>query len=348
MIDFPKNPEESEAEEDEVFQGIHVYSPQETQSIFQRFKAVAVHLFTGQDQKAEQQLNGRIHALQNTANQVLTALNQIKAELASEEDPDLINSLDAVVKPIVRDVERLQRKSAHPNSLAEQEDAAEHYSAWIERAQPWVHFLSTNLKDRKAIINAVVKHTIIASEEMVKRDLQVIKDYQNHKLAELATNNSDRSQLQKRLDIALSKHLADLSRLQRSEPAKVEDIGLKELEVWKERVETLREKLYNKSLEIVDDIFRDIHPILESKEEHDRVLLNLNRMAELEEDILQLQRDLRKHVLDEEDINARLEQYEKEINHFSKDLKETPELKERFLKAKHDLEVIRENMLKFG
>lgn len=343
MLDFQKNDDENE-------RPIHAtpFSREESRSLFQKFKAVAVLLFTGwQDTKAEHQLTGRIHALQNTANQVLADLNQLKTDLEQQADSDLLGSLDAVVKPIVRDVERIQRKVVSSQSLDERKDAAERYTQWIERARPWVHFLSANLKDRDAIIQAVVKHTIQTSEELVKRDLQVISDYQKHKLAELAADNGENRLLKNRLEQALSKHLEDLSRLQRSEPPKPGVTGLKELEVWKERIENLREKLYNKSLQIIDEIFAGIHS-KETKEQHDHVIANLSRIANIEEKINQLHRSLRKHVLDEDEIHACLDQLQKETRHILQELALTPELADRVYKVRNEIETIRENMLKFG
>lgn len=342
MIDFPSQDPQSEKEE----HPIHAtpLSQQENRTLFQKFKAVAVHLFTTQNSKSEHHLTGRIHTLQNTANQVLSELNQIKAELALGVDPDLLNSIDAVVKPIVRDIERIQRKVNHSRSIDEKEDAAKHYSQWIERARPWVHFLSTNLTDRKAIIHAVVRHTIQISEELVRRDLQVIQDYQNHKLAEMGKDDGERMLLKERIDQALSKQVEDLTRLQRSEPPKVDEIGLKELETWKERIENLREKLYNKALQIIDETFT----VKETKEQHDHVLSNLNRIAKIEEEVEQLQKALRKHVLDEEEIHATLDQIQNEIRNILLSIALTPELADRVRRVKNEIDAIRENFLKFG
>jgi len=342
MNDFPEE-KHSDTKEEKFIHATSI-SPKESVTVFQRFKTLAKQLFNPKEEslKVEMQLKGRIQALQQTASKVVSELTAIKEDLANQADPDLVGTIESVVNHHIRDIMRIEKKMARSSSIEEKIEAVERCSEWIDRAKPWVHLLGSQ-KDRHVIIQAVVKHTIHASEETIKRDLQVIKDYQEHKLVEMSQGDEGRSHIEKRLEEALRRPVDDLTTLLRNEPIE-EEVGLGELEAWKQKVDDLRKRYYNTSMNAIDGIFQDIHPSIETPEEHSQVVSNLARMAIIEEKLADLQASMKSPVYDEEEIGHSLEEQEKEVFILSKDITHTPEITERLFKVNYTLTEIRERL----
>lgn len=343
MINFPHDDGMKKTDQFGAEHPIHAtpISDKDNRTLFQKFKSLARNLFVAKPglPQTDMHLTGRIQKLQQTADEMLEKLNAIKDDLESQADPDLIGSIEAVVNQMIREVQRIQKGAPDPQNVEEQIDKAEKYSGWIERARPWFHLSSANLKDRSSIIHAVVRHAMHTTEEMIKRDLQVIQDYQQHKLSELSAGNGERKQFKNRLDesSSLARSIEDLTRLQRSEPG---EVSLDELETWKKTVDDLRIKFYNQSMNAIDNVFRNVHMETAPKEQ-ERVVSNLKRLASLEEGVMQLQSDLRARVYDEEDCYKLLEHLEKEIHVLEREIDLTPELLDRLNQARNALMIMR-------
>ncbi len=345
MTNFPEEEEFSDADKP-----IHATPfSQEELNIFQKFKTFARQLFFyGETSKTDLRLKGRIQALEQTANQVVSDLKAIKEDLENHADPDLVGTIETVVNQMIRDVTRIKRKTDSPKSVEEQIDTAERYTKWIERAKPWVHLFNNNLSDRTSIIQAVVKHTIHSSEEIIKRDLQVIKDYQEHKLVEITKDDQTREQLQRKLEAAITRPVENLTQLLHNNAKESSLNDLVDLESWKQEVDSLRKRFYNSSMNTIDSIFHDVHPAVESQEAHDRVLSNLNRIALLEDSVLHIQESLQSRVYeDEDDIRCQVEKHEKEVLSLAQELEHTPEIGDRLNSVQISLIYFRKTLGKF-
>lgn len=337
MIDFTHS--ENSSEDTQINEKF--VAKLEKLTVFQRFKFLAQEFFSP-SAKTDIKLAGRIQTLQQTASQVVSKLNVIKNDLEHHTDPDLIGSIETVVNHMIRDVMRIQKKTSDPKTVEEQIDAEERYTQWIDRATSWVHLFS-GLNDRDTIIQAVVKHAMHDSQEIIMRDLQVIKDYKDHKLIEIAQNENDKAELQKKIESELSGPVEDLTHLMNSE-METEPMNLEQLERWKQQIDVLRKKYYNSSMNTIDSIFQNIHPSAESKEEETHVISNLRILASLEEVIVDLQEMLKSSVYEEDEIISLLEQQEKEILTLSNELAYTPEIAGRIQEAKNALDAIRSKL----
>lgn len=325
-------------------------------TIFARFKSLASRLFmTGKDKpKTDHHITGRIQTLKDDARQVLDELNALKEDLERDTDPDLVKSIEAVVNPIIRDVQRLRRIQT-PTNVTEQMDAVRQYTQWIDRAKPWAYFFAHNLKNRSAIIQAVVSYTIRNSAEMIARDLQVIYDYEKHKLLEAQVSEEKRSELQQVIENDLSQLVKKLISLQHDIPKNIEKLTIKQLEPWKKRVARLREEYYNQSLQAIDKAISQVIPSslptaalnqssLE-REMHDHVILNLTRIVVLEESIVPLLEEVHaSEPLDPDsriEIATRLAPLEEDANLLHQELRLTPELADRLQAVQQMLDEVK-------
>jgi hypothetical protein len=309
------------------------------EKIFVRFKVFASRLFLSWEEKpkTDQRLTGRILNIKDDAVEVLQELNTIKKDLESEADPDLICSIEAVVNPIIRDVQKLQRKE-EPTSLEEQLKTLKEYTQWIDKAKPWASFFSHNLGNRTAVLQAVVKHSIKNSAEMIERDLQIIYDYEKHKLLESGVSTEEQIQLQQVIEKDLAKLVEKLSALQGDIPDHPEELSLKQLESWKTRVAKRREEYYNESLQAIDKAISSIAPqslalTVSEQSLNDHIVQNLSRIVTLETSIKPLLDEIEEsEPLDQGlriEFRTRLEPLEKDANLLHQELELTPELEER-------------------
>lgn len=311
--------------------------------IFARFKALAARLFlpTPPPPATDVHLSGRIQTLQDDAREMLEALTALKNELEFEADPDLTSSIEAVVNPIIRDVHRLQKYHA-PESVEERLVAVENYTQWIDRAKPWADFFSHHFKDRAAVIQAVINYTIRSASEMISRDMQIISDYQEHKLLEVADTDSEREQFKQAIEVELTDLITKLTTLQNDIPKQLEALSLKQLEDWKKRIAGQREEYYNLSLQAIDKAISSIAPVAlpssalaATQELHDHVVKNLTRIVILEETIVPLLQEIEHNQPLDQDLRqelaARLAPLENDVNLLHQELDLTPELAERLL-----------------
>jgi hypothetical protein len=309
------------------------------EKIFVRFKVFASRLFISWEEKpkTDQRLTGRILSIKDDAGEVLLKLNTIKKDLEIEADPDLICSIEAVVNPIIRDAQKLQRKE-EPTCLEEQLKTLKEYTQWIDKAKPWASFFSHNLSNRTAVLQAVVKHSIKNSAEMIERDLQVIYDYEKHKLLESGVSIEEQIQLQQLIEKDLAKLVQKLSSLQNDIPDHPEELSLKQLETWKTRVAKRREEYYNESLQAIDKVISTIAPIsltptTTEQTLNDHIVQNLSRIINLESSIKPLLNEIEEsEPLDQRlriEFRTRLEPLEKDANMLHQELELTPELEDR-------------------
>lgn len=311
------------------------------EKVFDRFKNLAAKLLFSKEEQAkiDHHLTGRILTLQDDAVEVLKELNTIKEDLEKEADADLISSIEEVVNPIIRDVQRLQRIK-EPDSVDAQLHTLKQYAQWIDRAKPWALFFSRNLSNRTAVIQAVVKHTIKNSAEIIERDLQVIHDYEKHKLIEANVSEEERQKLQHEIEKDLSVLIEKLTFLQYDTPKHPESLSLKQLETWKKKVASHREEYYNESLQAIDKVIAKMSPASitpgvspAETNLHDHVIRNLNRIVEIEQTIIPILDEIEKNEpLDSEmrkELNLRLAPLETHANLLHQELQLTPELEER-------------------
>lgn len=260
MIDFPRNDRLHPRPPSDTEHHLHVtrYPESVRTTVFERFKALAARLFLPEEKiQTDQRLTGRIQTLQNDVLNVLKELNAIKENLEKEADKDLIKLVEEVVNPIIREVQGLKRIEK-PTSLAEQLDAVQRYNQWINRAKPWADFFAYNLKNRSAVIQAIVSHAIQNSAEMIDKDLRHLEEYKKQRL--LKAPEEERAKLEEKIELKLSNLRQNLMDLRTNALFR---LSLSDLKSWKHKFVKDRGDYYQKSLDAIDEEVSDegtLHP----------------------------------------------------------------------------------------
>lgn len=206
---------------------------------------------------SERQLVGRIIELNQSASEVLNSLKMIKNDLKKDVDKDLYPFIEAVMKPMIRDVVRIQNCLHDDNAIYKQAEAFKRYSEWVDRAKLWVSLCSAK-KDKEAIIAAVIQHTIDDFSNIIERDKRLIEDYLDHVLEYIPLGEEDRKEiLSKQIRNALKPYLKSLVDLKKSP----KNLCLETLNEWKENSDKRRDRYYNAALQVVDNFVSDSIPI---------------------------------------------------------------------------------------
>lgn len=275
----------------------------------------------------ENKLTGRIYELQKTVNEVIDQLHLIKTELSQElGDQELYELVEAIVDPLILNVERIRKKSLAGES---EEMAYKRYTAWIDKAKIWVQIRSQS-KEKDLITNTVIRHTIESFHEIVDRDLQVIQDYENHMLETLFQDEkTNRDQTIERVQRKLEPYLESLTMLK----TRPKIHGIKELPEWKTKMNKLRETYFDGALHVIDEIVHDVLPLSKEIEEHDHLVGIFKRIADLEDALYGIKKEMDSADLSEVATKQiYLEQirvYDEELLLLSANLHLTPELGDR-------------------
>lgn len=255
------------------------------QGIFDRIKAKFPR-FRRTD-SPEATLAGRIHAqLQRDAHQTLAQLQALKetirSELEGHDDSHLWISFEAVVNPLLRDYEQIEKKlRVQPSDIESKTSALQCYNAWIDKAKLWVA-LSSHPHDRTTIMRAVVEHTMHVSDLIIDRDLKTLQDYVLHEVMTLGLDPNATTLLNARLDSELAEHIAGLTALKHNKP---DDLQIEHLQAWKAKVDEARDLHYNAALQVIDHILSSVAPVPLKEEVQEHLKEFFNRLAFLEEEI---------------------------------------------------------------
>ncbi len=230
---------------------------------------------------SEKQLVGRIIELNQSASHVLNSLKNIKKDLISDVDQDLIPFIEAVMEPMIRDVVRIQNSIHDDNAIYKQAEAFKRYNEWVDRAKLWVSLCSVK-KDKEAIIAAVIQHTLDDFSNIIERDKRLIEDYLDHVLEYIPTYGEDRKEaVSQQIRRALKPYLKSLMNLKKNP----KNLSILNLNGWKESADKRRDRYYNAALQVIDHLASQVNPSVSGQYEHDSLIGLLEQLDFLEVEI---------------------------------------------------------------
>lgn len=258
---------------------------------------------TDQPKHEESRLIGRIHELNKNSNEVLKILNDVREDLKKEVDEDLYSFVEAVMNPMIRDIARVQKIVKKEGAIHTQIEAFHKYHEWIDKAKLWVQVCSS-AKNKQAISQAVIQHTLSDFVNLVDKDLKLIEDYQEHLLDDLTLSSVEKKQLKETIQKAIKFHLQSLLKL-KLEP---EHVNLDNLGSWKEEVDKQRNHHFDTILQIIDTKVSLLNPLKTPKEEHDALVGIFEQVSYLEMEIPMLVEKLKDISIDPFDSQITLQQ----------------------------------------
>jgi hypothetical protein len=314
-------------------------------SFFSRIKGMVFNTQKNDEEiRTRAKLVEKMNELQNTADDVFNQLFSIREDLEKMQfDQRLFNSITSVIDPLIKDMGRLRHAK---DSDKHDTEVVDKYQQWINlKVKPWVKLLANQAHDRNAVIHAVVRFTIHASNELIDRDLKVINEYLKHKIIDLRLT----SEVHQKLQNVLVEPLHRLAAL-RSAP---QDLSLEELNAWKIKVDKEREESSNDALDAIDQVIEQIS--VDAANENGEVLVeNFDEIIDLEESVPQLLKEISRFheneqpsVEDQEILQGfkeRLIFLEAEASRLEAHLELTPELQDRLDVMKFELSLARQKL----
>lgn len=284
-------------------------------------------LFQNKPNSSEMQLAGRIQDLRRTTDSVCAQLKYFQTQLKTHIDEELYSSLESVIEPMLRDIERISKAILQSGTATQQAQAYRRYTQWIDKAKFWIQICSDG--EKEVILKAVCEHTIDQFFELIDRDLQVIEDYLEHMLDAQILYVEEKQSLLSKIEKKLEPYMKGLVALKEKPTA----CSLPELAEWKCKVDKRREKYFDGALHSIDKIIGQVNPELNSEETHEHLVEILTQIAYLEEQIPKLYDEiLRSDSVDNfsyDVIFSALSSLDEEIHKLHLDLRLTPELVDR-------------------
>lgn len=292
------------------------------------------NIFTNSNSN-KRQLENRIHELQRTASRTLADLTTVKQELKDNIDSTVSPYIERLVAPLVRDVQHINKRASKSHNELEKAETLQLYQQWIEQAQEWVQFLSNEHKDRHALEQGIIRHSLRVNKDDVTNDLKVIRDYCKHRFGELDPNltKEERKQLRRRVNNKIADNLNSLRKMRRTH---IRPNSLEELRALTTKLSAQREKIFNHALSQIDKVTQPENlAMLNAEREH--LVVNFLEMADLESALPQLIADIQKHRSDTEGftLQERFFVLENEAFELEQELDLTPELADRFAHVQH-------------
>lgn len=276
--------------------------------------------------------------VQRNAHEVLAELKAIKEDLRHSIDGKLFTYVEDVVDPIAAKIKTVTQNIQH----VEQANA---FDQWInKKVKPLMELLSSsNLDDKSAISNAVMKHVVETNSKQIETDIRIIKCDQEHKLNGLGLDEGEKTIYLSKVEDALSGLIRQWRRLE--EPPK--NLTLERLRTWKSSVDNKRNDYHHMALEIIDRI---IPESMEPEEVHEHLVRNFQQIEELEVEIPSLIEEISQEGLGLDNIfrfNKRLALLVEKARDLELDLRLTPELEERLKVVKKKLKFISKELDKY-
>lgn len=259
----------------------------------------------GSNANAQKRLTGRINELNRNATDVLDYLVKVKQLLKSEVEAELVNYVDAVMDPMIREIERIRSMLRQDRSvMTHPEDSLKKYTDWISRAKLWVEICSAK-KDKETITKAILEYTVADFAASIERDLKLICDYQEHVLANF--DLAQREETKETISPRIAPYMNSLIGL----VEKPDNLNLENFQEWRSVAEKKRDHFFNVILQIIDNIADEISATSTSVESQEDIIHILKKMAYLESEIpVFCYGVLNNEIVDEEEREMQLPQLE--------------------------------------
>lgn len=271
--------------------------------------------------------------VQNNAIEILFRLNDIKEDLRLNMDGKLFTYVEDVVDPLALKIKLISKR------LSTEKQQIEDFDYWMKNmVTPQLDFLASKTDDREAIESAVVTFAVEHSSQKIETDLKVIREDHIHKIDNLAVPLDERKNLEMRMEQAL----AGLTQQWRELKKPPSDLTIEKLSAWKVEVDAKRTKYYHRAMDTIDRIIPDAKSGINEKM-HEHLLLNFQKIVELENEIPLLFQKIGRGELSKEDLNIvqkKLRDLDDIKHHLHLDLQLTPEMVDRLSLAENSLKTI--------
>jgi hypothetical protein len=148
--------------------------------------------------------------IQRNALIISAHLDQKKEEIAQSFDARLLPLAKDILADIYKEKEELKRELE--DHLKDKISVLSH--DWESHAQEW-NRLYMKLFNKKEMIHLIIKMISERTNQLIDKDLKVIKEYQLQSLAQLSSETSDFVRLQDKLSKAIESPLKSLMQLKR-------------------------------------------------------------------------------------------------------------------------------------
>lgn len=200
-----------------------------------------------------QQMKGRIHDLQDSANDLARQLRVLYKELSHELDPELQSYFGSIIGPLIHEFECLQKKADKADTLVDSVHIQEKYGRWIFKARDLLNFFENNPRDREAIVKAVVRHTGEIAMHIVDREMGFVRSYLETRLHELSMSPAERLQLRMKIEESLTPYLETLKSLRGPK----EDLSLEDLGSWKFQISEKCGDVTHACMDVIDVMIKE-------------------------------------------------------------------------------------------
>lgn len=206
----------------------------------------------------------KIERLHKVTDKTLKNLKQLREDLKKELDPELMAHVEIVVHSIIRQISSIKN-----HSQVENKHSFEKYEEW----EACISTLSSNTKDKKEMIKAVITNIINKSNMRIEKDLQVVENYLEQRLDSLPDTKKDVRNLRKYEEFnGLKSHIEQLKALKWDEEAEVDDSEgislLQRVTDWTKEVDKQREFYQNAMFHQIDNLI-DSTPADSAKNKND-------------------------------------------------------------------------------
>lgn len=284
----------------------------------------------------EKRLAGRISELDQNAGDVSNYLLKVKQALKSEIEGDLINYVDSVMDPMIREVERIRLSLKQDRNVVEHpENSLKKYADWISRAKLWVEICSAK-KDKELIADAILEYTVSDFVACIERDLQLISDYQDHLLANLVDYES--KGIKESIAPRIAPYVSGLLALTK----KPDNLRLENFQQWRDIVEKKRDFFFNVIFQIIDNVVDRAGATSHAGESQEGIIHILQELAYLESEIpVFCYRILNNEVEDEAEkamLLPELDSFMEQVNALYFDIRMPADVVERLIYLRETLE----------
>lgn len=297
------------------------------QNLFDRFFDRIKNSFQKNNKESEEQrrLSGRIQDLHVLADQVLGKLEEIRTILKTSHSHDIYTYVHDYIDIITKEVKRNSLAIDLSKSVTSQAKAFKRYNLWLEKAKLWIHICS-HMNNQDKMEQEIIHYMVRDFLEVIDRDLQVIDDYQEHMVNDLALNEDEKIDLALMLESKLDPYIKSLYSL-RTVP---KQLSLKEVAEWKKQIDAKREKYFDAALHAIDKLIEESNPSILSDFDGDHLMEALSEIVFLENEIPNLHDEIyivKGHV--NKSLLNKLQALENKAHELNLNLRLTPDLIDR-------------------
>lgn len=198
-------------------------------------------------------LKGKIQEFHNHSNTIIEQLCSVKNLLEKQIEGEVFEHVKNAIDPMIRDIRKLQERTQKLRLKTENEIfASPKYEMCKHKAKLWIDLHSQSEYsdvNNSDVIETLCNHLFKESEENIKKDLHIIKNYKENALAHLKISKQERKNLETSIHEELRHHTEELKKLKN----KPQNMALEELEKWKSQTHEKRSLHFSKALKVIDE-----------------------------------------------------------------------------------------------